>query len=215
MESEQSKVENSYDKVAREYAQEFAHELESKPFDRKMLELLIEKVARRGAICDMGCGPGQIAGYLHQIGAKACGIDLSTQMVNEARRLYPGVDFQQGNMLDLCGVPGQTFAGIAAFYSIIHIPREFVIRALQELRRVLQPAGVLLLTFHLGNEIIHRDEWWDKQVNLDFIFFETGEMKEYLASAEFELDEVIEREPYRDVEYPSRRGYIFAKKAAG
>ena len=136
-------------------------------------------------------------------------------MVNEARRLYPGVDFQQGNMLDLCDVPDQTFAGIAAFYSIIHIPREFVIRALQELRRVLQPAGVLLLTFHLGNEIIHRDEWWDKQVHLDFIFFETAEMKEYLASAEFELDEVIERDPYRDVEYPSRRGYIFAKKTRG
>ena len=48
--------------------------------------------------------------------------------------------------------------------------------------------------------------------SLDFIFFETGEMKDHLKLVGFELEEVIERDPYPEVEYPSRRAYIFARK---
>jgi len=33
-----------------------------------------------------------------------------------------------------------------------------------------------------------------------------------MEEAGFEIEEVIEREPYEGVEYPSRRAYIFAKK---
>jgi len=34
----------SYDRVAGDYAKQFQYELDYKPFDRKMLELLVEKV---------------------------------------------------------------------------------------------------------------------------------------------------------------------------
>ena len=44
-----------------------------------------------------------------------------------------------------------------------------------------------------------------------FHFFGTEEMKGYLRTAGFEIEEVIERDPYPDVEYQSRRAYIFAK----
>jgi SAM-dependent methyltransferase len=207
-------LQSSYDRVAADYAEHFRDELAQKPFDRKMLEWLAERVGALGRICDVGCGPGQVARYLHDQGVQVCGIDLSPAMVEQAQRLHPGVPFQQGNMLALNDTADNTFGGMAAFYSIIHIPRPAVVEALQELKRVLRPAGTLLLTFHIGQEIVHRDEWWDKAVSLDFIFFETEEMKGYLSSAGFELKEVIERDPYRDVEYPSRRAYIFAQKPA-
>jgi hypothetical protein len=72
---------------------------------------------------------------------------------------------------------------------------------------------VFLLAFHIGSEIVHKDEWWGHQVSLDFIFHRTGAMNDYLASAGFEIEEAIERDPYGgDVEYPSRRAYIFARK---
>ena len=48
----------SYTQVAEEYAKRLYHELAQKPFDRKMLDWLIEKVGGLGTICDMGCGPG-------------------------------------------------------------------------------------------------------------------------------------------------------------
>jgi SAM-dependent methyltransferase len=205
-------LQSSYDRVAEDYVEHFRDEIEKKPFDRKMLDWLAEKVGNLGVVCDMGCGPGQIARYLHDHGAKVCGVDLSTAMIERALALNPGIPFEQGDMLGLSNLGDNSYGGIAAFYSIIHVPRPLVIQALQELKRVLRPAGALLLTFHIGQEIIHRDEWWGKEVSLDFIFFETEEMKGFLQAAGFELQEVIERDPYPEVEYPSRRAYIFARK---
>jgi SAM-dependent methyltransferase len=176
-----------------------------------MLDWLADMVGDCGPICDMGCGPGQIAGYLHGRGAAVCGIDLSGEMVRRARALNPAITFEQGDMLALSQVADDTFGGIAAFYSIIHIPRERMVEALRELRRVLKRDGLLLLTFHIGNHTLHRDEWWGKPVSIDFLFFETAEMKANLLAAGFEPAEIIEREPYRDVEYQSRRAYIFGR----
>jgi SAM-dependent methyltransferase len=206
-------LQSSYDLVAKDYAEQFRDEMDKKPFDRKMLDWLAEKVGELGVICDMGCGPGHIASYLHDRGAKVCGVDLSQMMVESALELNPTIPFQQGDMLALTKVADNSYGGIAAFYAIVHVPRSSVIQALLELKRVLRPGGTLLMTFHIGQEIIHRNEWWGKEVSLDFIFFETEEMKDYLRLAGFELTEVIERDPYPpDVEHQSRRAYIFARK---
>jgi SAM-dependent methyltransferase len=205
-------LQSSYDRVATHYAEHFRDELEQKPFDRKMLDWLAEKACGLGVVCDMGCGPGQVAGYLHHQGVKACGVDLSAAMVESARALNPDIPFEQGDMTALTNVPDDSYAAVAAFYSIIHVPRPSLVQALRELKRTLRTKGVLLLTFHIGQEIVHRDEWWGEDVSLDFIFFETEEMKGYLKTAGFELQEVIERDPYTEVEYPSRRAYIFARK---
>jgi len=206
-------LQRSYDTVAADYARDFRDELEHKPFDCKLLDWLIEKVGTGGAICDLGCGPGHISAYLHARGANVCGIDLSAAMVHQAQHLHPNIPFKQGNMLALTNVSDESFAGIAAFYSIIHLPRPQVVPALREWWRVLHPNGVLLVTFHIGTEVIHRDDWWEKSVCLDFFFFQTEEMKTFLKEADFVLEEVIERDPYPDVEYPSRRAYLFARKA--
>ncbi len=157
-------LQSSYDRVAENYAKQFRDEMDKKPFDRKMLDWLAEKVGDLGVICDMGCGPGQIARYLHSQGVKACGIDLSPAMVRQAQGLNPDIPFERGDMLTLVDVADNSYGGIAAFYSIVHIPHRKMVQALQELKRVLRPKGVLLLTFHIGREIKHLDEFLDKEV---------------------------------------------------
>lgn len=214
MEHPEQSLAANYDPVAEQYAIHFIDELANKPFDRKMLDWLAERVGNQGVICDLGCGPGQVARYLQTIGYNACGIDLSAGMVQQAQRLNPGIPFQQGNMLALTNVSESSFSGIAAFYSIIHIPKSSVIDALREIKRVLRPQGVLLLSFHIGNQIVQLVEWWEKSVHLEFIFYETEEMKGFLRKAGFNILESIERDPYPDVEHQSRRAYIFAEKPA-
>lgn len=206
-------IQSGYDRVAEGYAEQFRDELDRKPFDRKMLDWLAEKVGGLGVVCDMGCGPGQIARYLHSRGTKVCGVDLSPEMVRRASKLNPGITFRRGDMSALNEVGDDFYGGIAAFYSIVNLPRRSVVAALRELRRVLRPGGVLLLTFHVGEETKHLDEWLGEQVSMDFFFFTTEEVKGYLRAAGFELEEAIERDPYPEgVEYQSRRAYIFARK---
>ena len=160
----------------------------------------------------MGCGPGHIARYLHEQGVQVCGVDLSGEIVERARRLTPGIEFRQGDMMALLDTPDETWAGIAAFYSIIHIPRADLPCAFRELRRVLRPGGLLLLSFHIGDDTIHLDEWWGHKVCIDFFFFRSAEIAGYLTSAGFEIEEIIERDHYSDVEHQSRRAYIFARR---
>jgi ubiquinone/menaquinone biosynthesis C-methylase UbiE len=206
-------TQTSYDRVADEYVRRISDELKDKPLDRQLLDRFAKSVRNLGSVCDMGCGPGHVARYLHEHGVKVCGVDISTEMVKRARRLTPGVEFRQGDMMAL-DIPDETCAGVVAFYSIIHIPRTDVVRALRELRRVLQPGGLLLLSFHIGNDTIHLDDWWGHQVCIDFFFFQSAEMASYLTSAGFEIEETIERDPYPDVEHQSRRSYIFARPKA-
>ena len=80
------------------------------------------------------------------------------------------------------------------------------------MKRVLNPGGVLLITFHIGDEIEHLDNWWEKPVNLDFAFYQPNEMEDWLHEAGFELEETLVREPNPEVEIATRRAYIFAKK---
>lgn len=201
----------SYDAVAEEYVRRIAGELEYKPLDRELLDRFAASVRDAGPVCDMGCGPGHVTRYLHDRGLQISGYDLSLKMVEAARRLNPGMQFRQADMTAL-DVPDETWAGIVAFYSIIHIRRDEIARALGELRRTLQPGGLLLLAFHIGDDVLHLDDWWDQKVNVDFFFFRVEEMTRYLRDAGFEIEEIIEREPYPDVEHQSRRAYIFARR---
>lgn len=202
-------LQDGYNRVAGEYVERIFNELEKKPLDRQLLDRFADSI--RGPACDLGCGPGHIARYLRERGVDVCGVDLSPEMIEQARRLNPGIEFKQGNMLSL-DVADEVWSAIAAFYSIIHIPRAEVVHALNEMKRALRPGGLLLLSFHIGEEMLHVDELWGEKVSLDFIFFRPDEMEGYLKSCEFEIEEIIEREPYENVEYQSRRAYIFARK---
>lgn len=201
----------SYDQVAAEYAEKFKDEMDDKPFDRDCLDRLARDVGTLGPICDLGCGPGQIARYLHRKGVTTLGVDLSPRMVGEARRLNPDIPFHEGDMLALPD-PGNSWGGIAAFYCIIHIPRGRVVDALREMKRVLKPGGILLVAFHVGDEIKHLDEWWEKPVNLDFAFYQPADMEAWLIEAGYELQDTLIREPDPAVEVATRRAYLFSGK---
>jgi ubiquinone/menaquinone biosynthesis C-methylase UbiE len=203
-------IRESYDRLAEEYTRRIADELQHKPLDRELLDRFV-KQTRGGEVCDMGCGPGHVARYLRQGGAAVFGLDLSPGMLEQARKLNPDILFREGNMLSLC-LADATLAGVAAFYAIVNIPRQSLPLIFREIHRVLKSGGLLLLAFHAGNEILHEDELWGQKISMDFLLFQPSDIKLELEAVGFTIAEVVEREPYPDVEYPSRRAYIFARK---
>lgn len=206
-------VQSGYDRIAEEYERRIYDELRHKPRDRELLDRFADSVHDLGVACDLGCGPGQVARYLQGRGIQVCGVDLSDGMLQSARRLNPGIEFFRGDMRAL-PVPENTWAGIVAFYAIVNLSQAEVAQSLKEMFRVLQPGGRLLIAFHIGEDIPQLEEdVWGHGVSLEFTFFRPNTILKYLRAAGFQIDEVIEREPYApDVEYQSRRAYIFAHK---
>lgn len=204
-------IRSSYDSVADAYANAMFDELRNKPFDRDLLTRFAAASAGRGPVCDMGCGPGQIARFLRDAGAQVFGLDLSPGMIEQARRLNPGMDFRTGNMLAL-DVPDASLAGIAAFYAIVNLPADLRPQAFREMARVLQPGGLLLLTFHLGGEVL-KGSFLGRPITMGFYLLDRPTVEAELRDAGFEIVEVLERDPYPPpIEHQSRRAYLFARK---
>jgi SAM-dependent methyltransferase len=195
-----------YDAVAATYAMRFVDELADKPIDRSLLDLLIGAAP----IADIGCGPGHVARYLHDRGAHSAGFDLSPRMIDIATRTHPGIDFQVADMRSL-PVADQSWGAIVAFYSIIHIPPAGLPAVFAEFHRVLRPGGLALLSFHLGSELRHLDEWWDHAVSLDFQFYERAFVENALTAAGLLVDAYFERRPYPD-EVDTTRAYLMARR---
>jgi ubiquinone/menaquinone biosynthesis C-methylase UbiE len=144
-------IRESYDQLAEEYANHLFHELENKPFDRDLLDRFAAGVG--GQVCDMGCGPGHVARYLRDAGVTVFGLDLSPQMLEQARNRNLDIRFREGNMLAL-DLEESSLAGITAFYAIVNLPPESWPQVFREMERVLQPNGLLLLAFHTGDEVV-------------------------------------------------------------
>ena len=206
-----NRVENLYDTVAKEYAETFSGEHEKKPKDQEILHRFSQEIGDRQPVWDFGCGPGQTSKYLKNLGIEISGLDLSEKILEQARTIHPEIHFRKGNILDL-EFDNDSIAGVVAFYAIVHFTEEQAGKAFREVFRVLQPGGIFLFTFHIGEETIHVDEFLGKKVDIDLMFFTTDFIFSLLTDSGFEKIEMIEREPYPGVEYESRRAYVFAIK---
>jgi len=200
----------SYDSAARAYAEHLASELDRKPLDRHLLNRFAEATSGAGLVADLGCGPGHVAGYLSRQGVRMVGIDISPEMIRVASELQPGVEFRVGDMKAL-DLPDASLAGLIAFYAIVHFDQAELGAVFREMRRVLAPGGLALLSFHVGEEVVHLDDLFGAPVSLDFRFHVPERVIEALESAGFTVMERTERQPYEGAEYPSRRCYILAR----
>ncbi len=179
-----------------------------KPLERELLTVLATHVT--GRIADLGCGPGHATHYLHEQGCDVVGVDLSLGMLAEAHRRQPDLLFIQGDLRAL-PFPAGTFAGAVAFYTLIHLDPIDLPAVLREIRRILVPGGYLLVGFHQGNETVHRTQWWDQTVDLDFHQFPLPTMRQWLADADYTLVRVAERAPLPEIEFATQRAYVLAR----
>jgi SAM-dependent methyltransferase/GNAT superfamily N-acetyltransferase len=205
------RVRSAYDDLAAPYARNLSDELAGKPLDREWLERFADRTRGKGRVCDLGCGPGHVARFLHDRGVDVFGVDLSPAMVTEARRLHPSIAFREGDMMAL-EEPEGSLAGIVAFYAIVHLVEPALRTAFREMRRVLRSDGLLLLAFHVGDDVMRPRELWGVPVALDWVFHRLEDVTHALVDAGLAIDDVVERAPYEGVEHPSRRAYVLARR---
>jgi ubiquinone/menaquinone biosynthesis C-methylase UbiE len=199
-----------YATVARAYREHLIDELDGKPLDRGFLDAFVAS-CEPGLIVDVGCGPGHVARYLAAHGATVEGLDLSPEMIDEARRSHPALAFRVGDMFALPYETGSV-RGIVAFYAIVHLASTELLAPLREFQRVLAPGGLAVLAFHAGTETKRVDELFGCATSLDFIFHTPEAVMASLVGAGFVIEARLDRQPYPTLEYASQRTYLLARK---
>jgi ubiquinone/menaquinone biosynthesis C-methylase UbiE len=138
-------VEETYAKIAQAYNDEFFDDTSDLP----LINSLVGQLNVGSKILDIGSGPGQLALYLSRQGFEVEGIDSSDEMLVIARKRVPNVTFTKMDMRAL-EYPDETFDGILASYSIIHIPTAELGGVLPEIKRVLKVGGAALFVTQEG-----------------------------------------------------------------
>jgi SAM-dependent methyltransferase len=210
---EASTVRGSYDRVARRYADEFDDELSHRPLERALLSALLDLAgldARPGVVADLGAGPAHVARHLRSADVPTVAVDLAPEMAAVAyhRNRVPSA---AGSLTALPRADGSLAAAVV-FYAVIHLDDAGLAAAAGELARVLRPGGVALVSFHVGDEVRHIDEWHGEAVDLDFRFLQPWEVRRVLAGAGLAVEATLEREPIVDVEAQTRRAYVLARR---
>lgn len=208
----QEKIIKCYNDTAENYAAERIDELSKKHIDRLLLKEFATINKDKGLCADVGCGPGQTTQFLYRQGLKdIVGIDISSAMIDAARKYSPKIKFETGDLLKL-SYASNYFGSVLAFYAIVHFTYEQVKIAFSEVSRVLKKRGQFLFSFHVGNEIVHFDKAKDIDVDIDLYFFQTEKILKLLDETGFGIIDALERYPYKDAEYPTKRAYIWVEK---
>jgi SAM-dependent methyltransferase len=203
----------AYDTVAVDYAEVLKTELTKKPLDRAMLATFAELVQAAGAgpVADLGCGPGRVTAHLDSLGVSAFGVDLSPNMVEVARRMYPGLRFDEGSIAAL-DLESDFLGGIVAWYSIIHTPPELLPVVFAEFYRTLAPGGHLLLAFQVGDERRRLEQAYGHAVSCDAYRLPPDLITELLSQAGIVVTARLVREPGEMEKSP--QAYLLAHKPA-
>lgn len=110
-------------------------------FVTAMLAALPKLTAK--SLLDLATGPGYAAHAAYQLEARPIGVDFSSSMISEARRLNPDIEFQTADVEDL-PFGSEVFEMAISNFGFQHFAMPEV--ALREICRVLKPKGALSFT---------------------------------------------------------------------
>lgn len=136
---------------------------------------------------DVGCGGGHLLSLARQAGYRVQGLDLSDHIAAEARSTFD-IDVFAGDLKE-ANFARNSFDVVAALEVIEHLinPVEW----LREIREILQPDGLLLLsTPNAGCAEVYGEQWFGFNASFEHLtFFDLDTVARALAMAGFRIVE--------------------------
>jgi len=106
---------------------------------------------------DVGCGSGRDTEWLHHQGIPTIGYDGSEGMLAEARLLNPTAEFHLAFLPDLAEIPDAHYFNVLCNAVLMHLDKNETPSALQNLARILQPKGRLVVSFRGSQDEAERE----------------------------------------------------------
>lgn len=134
-----------YDKTAQEYTKEVENR---GPMNER--SRFIQSLPEHGSILDVGCGSGRDAKVFSDHGFTVTGVDLSGKLLEIAKTITPTATFIKEDIRSL-QFPSNSFDGIWAQASLLHVRQDEVVDMLKSLYLFLKPAGTFYATVKAGS----------------------------------------------------------------
>lgn len=161
---------------------------EFKKFRGEVVSLYWEEQLKRfkellpeGTVLEVGCGIGNEAFLLKEMGYDYLGIDISPAMLEVAKSCCPDGEFvcQDFRTLDL---PSE-FDGLVAFAALLHLEKDEMTPTLITLRKQLRHGGIGLFTLKkgTGTEVDAKGRFYS--------YYEPEELAKHFLDAGFEIIE--------------------------
>ena len=175
---------DSYDKTAVEYYK-LVSEFKLLPEITEFIKI----VRKNGKILDLGCGPGHHSKYFSNLGFDVIGIDLSLEMIKIAKRESIKSVFQVMDILDL-NFEKDTFNGIWASASLLHVPKSKIKFVLKKLKEILIENGILYISLKQGegSEIFIDNRYGG--VEKHYVYYYPEEIEKLLKNVGFNIIEI-------------------------
>ena len=153
--------------------------------NRNNIDFFIKQLKGKN-ILDIGCGTGRDAEYFVNKGLDVVGIDLSDRFIEISRAKVPNAKFIKMDMRNI-NFPLESFDGIWAMASLLHIPKIEAINTIKQLRKVLKTNGIIYISVKLGEgeKFIKRDRY--KGLEKFFAFYTESEISDLLEKCGFEI----------------------------
>lgn len=137
VEREQAQA-RAYDTIGARYDEAFPH----KDGQLAVVATMLERMDGSGArVLDVGAGTGlPTARQLVEAGSRVTGLDISSRMIEIARKNVPEAEFVHGDIVDMAAEEPR-YEAVTAFFALLHLPRERIRTALRAIRDVLIPGG--------------------------------------------------------------------------
>ena len=101
------------------------------------------------SILDCGCGPGQDSEIFSNLGHDVTGIDITSELLEIARKRVPAATFIQMDMREI-KLPLVSFDGVWLSFSFLHINQNDVPIVLNKFREIIKPNGKVMFSIHRG-----------------------------------------------------------------
>ena len=106
--------------------------------------LPLKDIHRDCSILDLGCGRGEWLELMSENGFNAAGVDIDDGMLEACKELGLNA-INKDALLALQELPGESMVVVSAFHIAEHLPFEILLEMVKEAKRVLKPAGILIL----------------------------------------------------------------------
>lgn len=180
-------VKEAYNTIADAYVKRDFEVIDETLIVKEALAGFIESLPAHGVVLDIGSGGGRDSRYLHERGYAVIGIDISDRLVEEARKINPGIDYRVMDFENLV-FPDEEFHGVWANASLHHIPKERIAKVFRDIHRLLKKGGIFFLKVKQGSgEGIKSEEKFGVSIERYLARYKPEELEDMLRSAGFSI----------------------------